>query len=146
LFWLAVAAVEQPSGTRGGPRRAAAAWRRWPTPSTSGQAGAGVEAAWPGPGSVGTGAWLAAAGVAVADLEPTAAALAARGRTPSFVAIDGALAGVVAVADRPTAEARQAIAALRAMGLEVAMVDADRCVTATAVAAGSHHRCSPRCA
>ena len=46
----------------------------------------------------------------------TAEAVAARGRTPSFVSIDGVLAGLVAVADRPTVEAARAIAELEAAG------------------------------
>ena len=61
-------------------------------------------------------------------------ALAARGRTPSFVAIDGALVGLVAVADRPKPEAREVIAQLHALGVEVAMVSGDRRATAEAIA------------
>ncbi len=84
---------------------------------------------------IGTRAWLAAAGVDVAPLAAIADALAGRGHTPSFVAIDGALAGLVAVADRPTEAARRAIAELGAMGIEVAMVTGDHAGTAAAVAA-----------
>jgi Cu+-exporting ATPase len=69
------------------------------------------------------------------SLESVAELLGERGRTPSFVAIDGVLAGLVAVADRPTAEALRAIDELRAMGIEVAMVSGDRESTARAVAA-----------
>ncbi|MDQ3369689.1 MAG: HAD-IC family P-type ATPase, partial [Myxococcota bacterium] len=68
-------------------------------------------------------------------LDAQADALASRGRTPSFVAIDGVLAGIIAIADRPTVEARRAIAELREMGIEVAMVTGDREGTARAVAA-----------
>ncbi len=81
---------------------------------------------------VGTAAWL---GVDTSPLEEQADALAALGRTPSFVAVDGRLAGLVAVADRPTDEAKRTVAALRAMGIEVAMVTGDRERTARAVAA-----------
>ena len=84
---------------------------------------------------VGTAAWLGQAGIDSAPLEAEADALAARGRTPSFVAIDGALAGLIAIADRPTETARRVIAELTAMGLEVAMVTGDRERTARAVAA-----------
>ena len=98
--------------------------------------GAGVEArAGRATVRIGTSAWLAAVGIDTAALEPDADALAGRGRTPSFVAIDGVLAGIVAVADRPTAEARRAIEELKALGLEVAMVSGDRLRTAEAVAA-----------
>ncbi len=83
---------------------------------------------------VGTTEWRARAGVDPSALEEQAEALAARGRTPSFVAIDGALAGLVAVADRATDEAKLAIAVLRRMGIHVAMVTGDRERTARAVA------------
>lgn len=68
--------------------------------------GAGVEAVVNGVAvRIGTSAWLAAGGVSTQALEAVAGSLAGRGRTPSFVAFDGALAGIIAVADRPTAEA-----------------------------------------
>jgi len=84
---------------------------------------------------VGTTAWLARAGIDAAALESTADELAARGRTPSFVAVDGALAGLIAAADRPVDGARAAIAALRDLGVDVAMVTGDRRGTANAIAA-----------
>ncbi|MEQ8460449.1 MAG: heavy metal translocating P-type ATPase [Sandaracinaceae bacterium] len=84
---------------------------------------------------VGTADWLALAGVETADLEAAAEALAAGGRTPSFVAVDGALAGMVAVADRPSASASGVVSALRSMGIDVAMLTGDREGTARAVAA-----------
>ncbi|WP_437942466.1 heavy metal translocating P-type ATPase [Sorangium sp. So ce341] len=82
----------------------------------------------------GTAAWLRRAGIDTGALEAEAERLAAQGRTPSFVAVDGRLAGLVAVADRPTDEARRAIAALRQLGVEVAMVTGDRAGAARAVA------------
>ena len=100
------------------------------------EAGAGVEGAVDSVlVRIGTAAWLAEVGVDTAPLEPAADELAARGRTPSFVAIDGVLAGLIAIADRPTAEARRAIAELKALGIDVAMVSGDRRRTAEAVAA-----------
>ncbi|MBL9014628.1 MAG: copper-translocating P-type ATPase, partial [Myxococcales bacterium] len=83
---------------------------------------------------IGTSAWLAKAGVSASALDAAADELATRGRTPSFVAIDGELAGVVAIADRPTGEAKRAIDELKAMGIDVAMVTGDREGTARAVA------------
>ncbi|MCU0676089.1 MAG: heavy metal translocating P-type ATPase [Myxococcota bacterium] len=83
---------------------------------------------------VGTARFLATHGVDASAFEAEADALAARGRTPSFVAIDGALAGLVAVADRPKPEAREVIAQLHALGVEVAMVSGDRRATAEAIA------------
>jgi Cu+-exporting ATPase len=67
--------------------------------------GAGVEARARGAVvRIGTSAWLAAAGISTAALDPTAEQLAMTGRTPSFVAVHGILAGVIAIADRPAAE------------------------------------------
>ena len=83
---------------------------------------------------VGTTAWMRRGGVITGALENEAERLAAQGRTPSFVAVDGQLAGLVAVADRPTAEARRAVETLQQLGLEVAMVTGDRAGTARAVA------------
>ncbi|WP_437594270.1 heavy metal translocating P-type ATPase [Sorangium sp. So ce1000] len=84
---------------------------------------------------VGTAAWLRKAGIDTAALEAEADRVAAQGRTPSFVAVDGRLAGLVAVADRPTEEARRAVAELTQLGVEVAMVTGDRAGAARAVAA-----------
>ncbi|MFZ5894708.1 MAG: heavy metal translocating P-type ATPase [Myxococcota bacterium] len=98
-------------------------------------AGAGVEAHVEGRRvRIGTSRWLADAGIATTSLDARAEELAAAGRTPSFVARDGKLVGLIAVADRPTAEARRAIEKLKALGVEVAMVSGDRKSTADAVA------------
>ena len=101
------------------------------------EAGHGIEARLGGAGvrvRVGTTAWLRRAGIATGELEGEAERLAARGRTPAFVAIDGRLAGLIAVADRPTEEARRAVEELLQLGVEVAMVSGDRAGTARAVA------------
>jgi Cu+-exporting ATPase len=60
--------------------------------------------------------------------------LAAEGKTPMYVAIDGRAAGIVAVADvlKPSAEA--AVERLRGMGIEVAMLTGDNGKTAAAIA------------
>jgi P-type Cu+ transporter len=98
-------------------------------------AGAGVEGIVDGRSvRVGTAAWLAQAGIATAALEPQAARLAEAGRTVSFVAVAGALAGLVAVADRAHPQARAAVVALKGLGLDVAMVTGDRAGTAHAIA------------
>jgi P-type Cu+ transporter len=82
---------------------------------------------------IGTSAFLRRAGVDTKDPESLAEELGALGRTPSFVAIDGCLAGLVAVADQPTEQARSAVRELEAAGLSVAMVTGDRRSTAEAV-------------
>jgi len=83
---------------------------------------------------IGTSRYLAEHGVDATPLEEAAQALAREGNTPSFVAIEGKLAGLVAVADLPTTEAKGAIAALRALGVRVVMATGDREATARAVA------------
>jgi len=83
---------------------------------------------------VGNAAFLQDWGVPVAPLEGEAARLAANGRTAVFVAIDGALAGVVAVADPLRDSSRSAITQLHALGLQVVMLTGDHERTARAIA------------
>ena len=84
--------------------------------------------------AVGSVAHLADWGVDATPLAPTAQALAEAARTTMFVAVDGALAGVLAVADPIRATSRAAIAQLQALGLEVVMLTGDQEATALAVA------------
>ena len=63
-----------------------------------------------------------------------AGALAEGGKTPIYIAIDGQLAGVVAVADPIKATAADAIRALHASGLKIIMATGDNVRTANAVA------------
>ncbi|MGQ0635062.1 MAG: heavy metal translocating P-type ATPase [Planctomycetaceae bacterium] len=67
-------------------------------------------------------------------LADQAAALAAQGKTPVFVAIDTAPAGLIAVADTVKENSHVAILLLRASGLEVVMLTGDNRRTADAVA------------
>ncbi|MDF1728222.1 MAG: copper-translocating P-type ATPase [Sulfitobacter sp.] len=73
-------------------------------------------------------------GVETGTLEGTAADLSVRGETTFFVAIEGTLAALVAVADRIKPEAAEVIANLKAQGLRVAMITGDGTGTAQAVA------------
>jgi Cu+-exporting ATPase len=84
---------------------------------------------------VGTSSWLLETGVDTAALHDEAEKLAARGRTPFFVSLDGTLAGLVAVADPASPDALIALQELRSMGIEVAMLTGDRTRTARAIAA-----------
>ena len=62
------------------------------------------------------------------------AELAAQGRTPMYLAVEGKLAGVMAVADPIKPESKEAIDAMRRLGLELIMVTGDNRRTAEAVA------------
>ncbi len=77
---------------------------------------------------------LDAAGVALGDWEPQLAALAAKGRSAMYLACDGQLVGLLAVADPVKADSREAIARLHANGLKVVMLTGDHRITAEAVA------------
>ena len=70
----------------------------------------------------------------VAPLRSVADRLAAEGKTTMFVAIGGALAGVVAVADSIKESSRAAIVSLHTMGLKVVMLTGDNERTANAIA------------
>ncbi|MFD4973390.1 heavy metal translocating P-type ATPase [Streptomyces sp. NPDC058424] len=83
---------------------------------------------------VGNAALMAARGVDVAALEDTAATEAMAGRTPMFVAVDGAAAAVLTVADTVKAESAEAVAQLKALGLRVWMLTGDNVATAAAIA------------
>jgi P-type Cu+ transporter len=69
-----------------------------------------------------------------APLEVTAERLEAEGKTAILVALDGAPAGVIAVADTVKPGSAEAIAELRRLGLEVVMISGDNARTAEAIA------------
>jgi Cu+-exporting ATPase len=73
-------------------------------------------------------------GIDVAPLRPRAESLAIQAKTPVYVAIDGRLTGLIAVADPIKQTSREAIARLHAMGLEVVMLTGDNARTAAAIA------------
>jgi Cu+-exporting ATPase len=73
-------------------------------------------------------------GVSLAELEAASDRLAGEGKTPMYVAVDGRLAGIVAVADVVKASSKTAIDRLRQMGVEVAMITGDNRKTAEAIA------------
>jgi Cu+-exporting ATPase len=60
--------------------------------------------------------------------------LAAEGKTPMYVAIDGVLRGIIAVADTVKPSSKKAIEALHEMGIKVAMITGDNKKTAEAIA------------
>ncbi|GAB4139889.1 MAG: heavy metal translocating P-type ATPase [Planctomycetota bacterium] len=97
--------------------------------------GAGVEGTVAGRSVlVGKEGLLGERGIEAGPLLGAAEREARRGRTPLFVAIDGRSFAVLAVGDRVRAEAREAVGALRRMGLDVALLTGDRREVADAVA------------
>ena len=60
--------------------------------------------------------------------------LADEGKTPMYIAIDGILRGIVAVADTVKPSSKSAIEALHKMGIKVAMITGDNKKTADAIA------------
>jgi P-type Cu+ transporter len=84
--------------------------------------------------AVGNTALLRELGVDPEPLATPADAYAGAGHTPVHVAVDGRLAGVIAVADPVKATSRAAVLALREMGLEPVMLTGDDRRTAASVA------------
>ena len=72
--------------------------------------------------------------ISLEDLEEASNKLAEEGKTPMFVAIDGSLSGIIAVADTVKENSKKAIERLHSMGIEVAMITGDNKRTAEAIA------------
>ncbi|WP_225025915.1 heavy metal translocating P-type ATPase [Xinfangfangia pollutisoli] len=84
--------------------------------------------------ALGNAALMADQGVDPGDLAARAGALQAQGRTAMFLAVDGAAAGLVAVADRIKDSTAEAIRGLQADGIRIVMATGDAEATAQAVA------------
>ena len=98
-------------------------------------AGRGVEARVEGHDLLlGNAALLQERRIDAAAFESEMARLSGEGKTPMLVALDGKVAGVLAVADPIKATAPAAIARLKAMGVTVVMLTGDNRRTAEAVA------------
>jgi Cu+-exporting ATPase len=67
-------------------------------------------------------------------LEHQAEVLSGEGKTPMWVAVDGKIAGIIAVADTLKENSKTAVTALRNLGLEVIMLTGDNKRTADAIA------------
>ena len=67
-------------------------------------------------------------------LEARAQELSRQGKTPIFVAMDGEVSAIIAVADTLKPEAREAVEAMHRLGLEVVMLTGDNRRTAEAIA------------
>lgn len=69
-------------------------------------------------------------------LGPVAAAYRQRGATVSYIALDRAVVGALAIADQPRPESAQVVAQMHDRGLEVVMLSGDNQATANAIADG----------
>lgn len=83
---------------------------------------------------LGTRAWLQEAGVDSKAIQRRAATLAKQGKTPVFCAVDGTAAALFGIADRPRADARDAIERLHRLGVKTVMITGDTEQTARYVA------------
>ena len=83
---------------------------------------------------LGNQALMESVGAEVSMLQDRAALLAAQGKTPMFLAVEGFALGLVAVADTLKPTSREAVAGLSQMGLEVVMLTGDNAHTARAIA------------
>lgn len=72
-------------------------------------------------------------GIELLDFEARAEELADQGKTPMYVAAEGKLLGIIAVADTVKESSLKAIESLKAMGIEVAMITGDNEKTAKAI-------------
>lgn len=73
-------------------------------------------------------------GIDSSALQVQAQQLAEQAATPMFLAVNGTLAGIVAVADPIKPDSKEAIARLHALGIKVVMLTGDNAATAQAVA------------
>ena len=72
--------------------------------------------------------------ISLITLEEESDRLAEEGKTPMYIAMDGTLSGIIAVADVVKASSKAAIAKLHEMGIEVAMITGDNQKTAATIA------------
>ena len=83
---------------------------------------------------IGADRYMSRLGYDVSALLPSAKRLGSEGKSPLYAAIDGKLAAAIAVADPIKETTPEAITALHALGLKVAMITGDNAATASAVA------------
>lgn len=83
---------------------------------------------------VGADRYMTRLGHAVTEFAETANRLGSEGKSPLYAAVNGRLAAIIAVADPIKPSSAEAIAALHALGLRVAMITGDNRRTAMAIA------------
>lgn len=84
--------------------------------------------------SVGADRFMKQLGLDVSHFQQSAQRLGEQGKSPLYAAIDGRLAAIIAVADPIKETTPEAINALHALGLKVAMITGDNAATAAAIA------------
>jgi Cu+-exporting ATPase len=72
--------------------------------------------------------------ISLESFEDSSDRLANEGKTPMYIAIDGSLAGIIAVADTVKDTSKRAVESLHKMGIKVAMITGDNERTAQAIA------------
>jgi Cu+-exporting ATPase len=98
-------------------------------------AGKGIEAQVEGRKlAIGNATFMSERDVAVEEVGQHALAWTAQGKTLMYAALDGRLAGVLALADRVKPQSQAAVAALQQMGIEVVMITGDNRRAAETVA------------
>lgn len=83
---------------------------------------------------LGTRGWLTKHEIYVKQEEEIVQTWADKGKTVVYLAVEGKVAGLIAVRDEPRPDAKRTIAQLRQMGLKVKMLTGDREKTALAIA------------
>jgi len=84
---------------------------------------------------VGADRFMIREGITLDEVEGAGTKLGQAGKTPLYAAIDGRLAAIIAVSDPIKPSTAEAISALHALGLKVAMITGDNHATANAIAA-----------
>lgn len=82
---------------------------------------------------VGSGLWMSALGIPTDSAAPLVARLGAEGQTPIYVAAQGTLIAVLTVSDPIKPGSAEAVARLRALGVQVSLLTGDGRATAEAV-------------
>ena len=119
-------AIVSAAGARGLPLEEAGGFHNFP--------GLGIEARVDGADLVlGNLALMQGRGLALNGLASRAQELSREGKTPMFVAANGQVRGIIAVADTLKPESKEAVKALRAQGLEVVMLTGDNRYAAEAI-------------
>ncbi|MEX1276913.1 MAG: heavy metal translocating P-type ATPase [Bacteroidota bacterium] len=72
--------------------------------------------------------------IQLGESEERAVRFSSEGKTPIFVAANGKLAGLIAVADTVKPTSKQAVSELKAMGIDIVMITGDNLRTAEAIA------------